>query len=845
MLPSLLADTYHRYKQDTDDIATWLATTARRFGFSSDILTGNSKISAQQKSKRLKGKARKEGKQTSSTDTSLKPSTFAPKYTIAVKDFITLAEFLAPKLDVKVPTPVWETIERAISLRQGHNDYHAQQQTATNGIDDGHAYFLGVLEKVRDVLKSRRQTGPTPPQGQTTPSSDPTEDVEVRLDNMFAALTVEEPSEGFLNAPDIAPATKSDKATAMYIVEPSDDPLELYLATAAMLQDCSRIRNAIRHAWRSYSQRAVTLTAAAITTDVGIKIIQELEEQFMTDHPSESSTVNARGKFFAVQCVLQGQDPSARLRHDDPINFTLYELAETSLVSTHSLVDAFRRVLKVNDLPLYKPGFYGVFDPAKDRASMTGGEKSDEDKVLLLELLSDIVFFHQANKAGQLKATDEFTKAVALLKSQDRHTMALDFAAQIHLDIQQCLRGQSAMGAVDLKIYVMACKGSLNQNFEFHANLRVENWPRENDQPLRMISEVMERWLLKDTYGELKAKNLTALGIPLDQLPPSYAFFKAHPWLCGSLMFGIKLDMQEMGLALLNAWGSAKFTAQIYNAIRQEKFLTKSWQDMDLAIMIHGEPAMFVGDRPKNMDDYFQRFALSMGYSAQNFAQGGKRKHSRPIVSNKGPRGELKLKDAIPVAYELRFGYSNFESKTVSDPEKVLAKVLEIDYELHPEVVDGHKRHGKRHTTPEALTMICQSLASEDLALTFDHFRLHRQAWRLLRAIKDNVADDLRRIYGPGYLETENQLPFVVGYIFMTAVKTKKLGALLLPKKEDIVSSKLLMKASEALEGMIDSGAGGLEIKILREKYGMEIEVEVEDANGVTITTAMAGMAST
>lgn len=306
-------------------------------------------------------------------------------------------------------------------------------------------------------------------------------------------------------------------------------------------------------------------------------------------------------------------------------------------------------------------------------------------------------------------------------------------------------------------------------------------------------------------------------------------------------MFGMKLDLQELGLAFLNAWGSAKFTAQIYNAVRQEKFLTKSWHDMELATVIHGDPAIFFGDRPKNVEDYFQRFALSMGYSAQNFAQGGKRNHSRPIVSNMGPRGQFTPQNAAPIAHELRFGYSNFESKTVSDLRQVLTKVLENDYELHPEVVAGHKSHGKRHTTPEALTMICQSLASEDLALTFDHFRLHRQAWRLLRAIKEHIAEDLKRFYGPEYIEKENQLPFVVGYVFMTAVSTKKLGALLLPKKKDIISSKLLKKASEAIEGMIDSGAGELEIKILRETYGMEIEIEVGDANA----TATAGTAYT
>ena len=176
MPPSLLANTYRRYKQDTDDIATWLATTANQFGFSTVTLKDNSKNPTQQKSQRLKGKARKQAKQISSDDTLPKdtspkdtspddtsPKDTSPKYTISVKDFIAFAEFLAPKPNVQVPAPVWETLERAIRLRQGHKDYHAQQQAADNQTGDGHAYFLGVLEKVRDLLRPRRQIGPTPP----------------------------------------------------------------------------------------------------------------------------------------------------------------------------------------------------------------------------------------------------------------------------------------------------------------------------------------------------------------------------------------------------------------------------------------------------------------------------------------------------------------------------------------------------------------------------------------------------------------------------------------------------------------------------------------------------------
>ena len=68
----------------------------------------------------------------------------------------------------------------------------------------------------------------------------------------------------------------------------------------------------------------------------------------------------------------------------------------------------------------------------------------------------------------------------------------------------------------------------------------------------------------------------------------------------------------------------------------------------------------------------------------------------------------------------------------------------------------------------------------------------------------------------------------MAGYIFMTAVQTKKIGRLLRPKMENVVSSKLLMQAANALEGMIMSGIGGLEVRILREKYGMEFKVEKE-----------------
>src|SRR3984885_2124208 len=97
MIPQILTDTYHRYKQDTTAIATWLATTARTFGFSFDVQSAATP--PVQKSQRLKGKARKlaKGPATQGNATSSPPASTSstPKYIIPIKDFVTLAEYLA------------------------------------------------------------------------------------------------------------------------------------------------------------------------------------------------------------------------------------------------------------------------------------------------------------------------------------------------------------------------------------------------------------------------------------------------------------------------------------------------------------------------------------------------------------------------------------------------------------------------------------------------------------------------------------------------------------------------------------------------------------------------------
>ncbi|KAF2011118.1 hypothetical protein BU24DRAFT_472274 [Aaosphaeria arxii CBS 175.79] len=810
MFPSTLTNTYHRYKQDTDNIATWLATTAQRFGFcgdlvSADLITRNSHNQVQ-KSKRLKGKARAKAKQDAKVNAASmpnSPSRSMQKYAVSVKDFVTLADYLASKPGVTVP---------------------AQATEAGSDSDERQSYFLSILKKVRHALEPRLQTGSVKSQDKPTTVLDSDKEIEGRLKNLFAVLTVEEPSKEFLNVPDVAPAVEeAESAGALYEVEPFDDPLELYLATAALLQDLSEIRSTLRQIWHSYSQNCTSLISAAATTNVAIQLTLELEKQFLTDHPSESDTIQARTTFLGTQCLLQEQAPSADSPPLDPFDLTLYETAETSLIVSHIVLDSFGHVFDHYPLPMYKPGYFGVYDPKQDRGKMSHSEKYEEDKILLLEILLDITFFDHANKKTGLPATDALTKSVSVFRERRRHTLTLDFAAQIYLDIQHTLRGKSHMAWAELQRYAHNAKASLEENFRFHENLRVDAWPRVNDVCMKTIIRKVERWFEEDMLQKLTTDAMIKAGVH-PETHKRHAFFTKHPWLCGSLLFGMKLDMQEVGTSFLNAWGSAKTAAQIYNAARGENFLGKEWRDMEVALTLYKDSTMFVGSRPKTTEDYCERFYLSMGYSAD----GDTRSKQDP------PHIEGRI--ISPVAYELRLGYSTFDlGKANPNIDQVLAKCAldedDLDVANIAETTKVPRRHkgsgkSKVQTTSEVLNLICQSLKSEELALTFDHFHLHRSAWRVLRAIKEASSDELRRIYGPRYIKKESRLPLVAGYILLTATQTKKLGTPLHPKKKDVVSSELLKQAAGTIEEMIETGRGGSEVKILLKHYGMRREFE-------------------
>ncbi len=316
MLPDFLQSSLKVYKEDTNAIATWLAQKAKQCGYPSDLLDHNEENTvpskAPQASKRLKGKARKQAKdaangQVKSSGTAGHGSNVpaGTTYTIKVKDFTVLADHIASstKAVVKVPKALVHTLNRAINLRRQHCDWSREQQGAgkpTDQVkDEGHWYFLGILERTREILKSRMPSDMvddflSKPIGDQTSS---------QMSNVFANLDIQEPSQAFIDAPDREPAAANASiSTPRYEAETLHSLEEQYLGAHCLFEDISKIRDFVGRLWANY-QEGMDLVAASITTNTAIDFVRNLEQDYLQQFPEKSDYESIVQMFYKVQCT--------------------------------------------------------------------------------------------------------------------------------------------------------------------------------------------------------------------------------------------------------------------------------------------------------------------------------------------------------------------------------------------------------------------------------------------------------------------------------------------------------------------------------------------------------------
>ena len=522
MLPNFLQSSYLTYKQDTDVLAKWLAVKAKQCGYPADLLSLShqpipSSTQPQSPSQRPKGAKRKQAKKAAKenvppTKVSNGPAA-SPKYTIKVKDFAALSECIArfTKPAVKVPLFVVKALDRAIKLRQQHHSWSRAQpeSAASTGVEESnksHSYFLGILERTREILKPRMPPETindflSKPSSGSGDQATPDTPINIQISNMFDNLDIEEPSQSFLDAPNVEVAT-IDKAAqeSDYQVERLQSIEEQCMATHCLFQDISNIRSFLRQLWTRYKDGDIALVAASISANTAIDFVRNMEQDLLQRFPDKSDYESIMQIFYGAQCINRGLDPASKQLPNDFFNFEVYDLAEEVMLPTYIVLDNLQRIISPNQLPLFKPGHFGTRDTTTPWTEKSDRQKFRDDQLILMEAFPDLMLTAIMTSRFSL-AEDELIRGIRQMGPGKIIPLWLVFAAQCFLDTQHVLGGDVDRGHNELRQTGNAIRASITQNLKFHQSLRVDTWPRKNDERFSGTLTVIDEWIGQDVVA--------------------------------------------------------------------------------------------------------------------------------------------------------------------------------------------------------------------------------------------------------------------------------------------------------------------------------------------------------
>lgn len=798
MLPNFLYSTYKKYKDDTSIFIKWLADTAKKCGHAVKETTESKSEGTSAKTPRLTGKARKQAKQESSN----KPDHVAPnvpkesRHLVDYEDLLPSAKAIANFKDptVKIPSEIIRAALRAVSARNRFTAYFRSKTKAGENEmardNDRHSYFIALMEEVLLTLQPCFAVSAGDATGEDRQPSSTLED----LENRFAILEVEEPVEQ--EGDDAMGSAALSPTQPIYDLEipkvEKDMEEEKLFAIFCLFEDLGRLRTYLSRVWVEYKLGIVDLITASVTTNTAFQLAIRTQEELLVNYPQLGDYQNVLSTVMGLVAKDQGGDETLELEVDDHI-------AEWLFAPAHSLLDSFCDVLDSRQVPLMKRGHFGVYNPRTVRSKLNDVQKHQEDLVLLIELLPEFCFI--AKYKIHLFATDELTRGLCKMALTTEIPVWLTFATTVFLDIHHFLREKVDKGFEELRTIGSHATSTLDKHFELSQGLRTPStWPKQNQEILRMLAKEIQEFTLRDQIFPIKDRQYKKLDSTFASESERFYLYKRQPILCGILAFKTILEMQHAGVSLCNAWGTVIYPAHLYNALRRKTKPIEPWPLMEQVISLHSESRVFIGAQPKTIGDCFKQVCLMLGYSAEQYARN--RRKLKPVISKNGPRG---LKDTSPLGELFRDGLANNGSMalTVLNVENLFneqARDTALASNPQSKTLRREWRTTRQLTSLQLLEALRASIPMELPKLKFNYFHMHEQSITLLRRLKTELDPDMRKFFGPMYLENESQLPFLGPYIIMAACGTEKVAEQL---KIDGAGSALLEKAGRVVEDFV------------------------------------------
>jgi hypothetical protein len=795
MLPKFLQSSYTRYKDDTNSFATWLLQAAIKSGYKPHGLTSTASTL---------NRGQRKGKKTAANDSD------PVQYTTTIKDLQVLADVVA-KSALTVPKTVLIIAKRAIKLRKHVTSWFLGRGDSEK--NNRHAHFISALEKVCETLEWKTNNRSNPDGEQPPPDSEAGgSDVDLDLFlNKFSVLTVEDPPE---------PQQKQrkspeSKVVKVELVEKDEDEAKdshlglLFFKTFCLFQDLHNMRAFISHTWSEYRDKKIDLMNAAVVTDSALQLARDLVQEVEHDWGTSAMSLfdDIQTLVFKAACITRGVDATPSAEVGLPYNKHMSDVAEWCYLPTRVLLDSFADVLQDGHLPIFKKGHFGTYDPKANRERMSLGEKFNEDKILLLQLLPE---FCMINTFGiRMLALDTITEGLCEYCRTKMATPWLCFASQILLDVHHIMRRSTPGAFEDLRMSGLRIQRTIDDYLKVSkSHPQPQFWPKEGDEEIKDIHFAVASWAIDDPFSELKSRSM-----PSKIAPEKHVLFSQHAILCGLTLFHLNVRMQSVGQQLVTQWYDVQQLAFLYNLANTAPRQNLSWPDMETFIKIHGESHIFIGSRPKNASESLNRLELATGISsAARFARNPRDRQEFHRPDGKNPR-VLTPTTTIANLFRSQYvaglgeddGIRNIDKAldTLSKEPPLKATGKEVQPSNPQNMFQQKWSHTRHIGTLQLLTLLKSKLFEEEPLLLFNYFGMHKRSLELLRLIKAKEHQKFVQYFTAGYMPDESfisNIVILVHHVARGSAENARAMGLSSTKTGSQVVSRIVVSCSDVMQ---------------------------------------------
>ena len=332
--------------------------------------------------------------------------------------------------------------------------------TTKHASQTSHRYFITVLETVLKIL--------APPASANSNEDQATAGAEVA--NMFAALTVEEPS---LDTDAAAPtATKKKKAKKQssqeYEIQDSSAD-EFLLAVLGFFRDYTEIEKFVMEAGMHYRDGRLNVMAASVVTDTAYGMLKRSTEDLLF-------TAGGKKSYYDIVSLFKGVDGDELTGSLDP------NVAQYVAVPIETILSDFADILKPDVAPIYN-GQFGWYQADATLKKKTGQQQYRQDQQLLFDYLPEITKMVKANL--HLPAEDEMTTSLRSMMQKNTMSacpMYAIFATKLFVAVHHILHNDAIRPFEELQATAKRCIGTIDDWFAFSDHRQFANWPAQNDQ---------------------------------------------------------------------------------------------------------------------------------------------------------------------------------------------------------------------------------------------------------------------------------------------------------------------------------------------------------------------------